>query len=80
MRPQIIARSARTVGRRANSTKAQNPLENPQVKQAVEQASAIYNQGAQAVKRVAGPVGDKVGSLLGCEYQQQQNAPAGPWD
>jgi F-type H+-transporting ATPase subunit g len=67
MRPQIVARSARTLGRRANSSKAQNPLENPQVKQAVEQASAIYNQGASAVKRVAGPVGDRLGSLLGGE-------------
>jgi F-type H+-transporting ATPase subunit g len=64
MRPQLVARTARALGRRANSSKA---IENPQVKQAVEQASALYNQGAAAVQRVAGPVGDKVGSLLGGE-------------
>ncbi|KAL1405088.1 hypothetical protein Q8F55_008711 [Vanrija albida] len=59
LRPQIT-NAARVAGRRANSTQA-----NPQVQKAVQQASQLYNQGAQTVKRVAGPVGDRVGSLLG---------------
>lgn len=63
LRPQIT-NAARAVGRRANSTQATNP----QVQKAVQQASQIYAQGAQTVKRVAGPVGDRVGSLLGGEY------------
>lgn len=64
MRPQLVARTARALGRRANSSKA---IENPQVKQAVEQADAVLKQGTAAVKKVVGPIGDRVGSLLGCE-------------
>ncbi|BEI86990.1 hypothetical protein CcaverHIS002_0703360 [Cutaneotrichosporon cavernicola] len=72
MRPQI-ARSVRTLGRRANSSNAadkakaaaQDVAENPQVKKAVESANAAFTQASAAVSRVTGPVGDKVGNMLG---------------
>lgn len=82
MRPQI-AQTVRTLGRRANSSKsvdkavdktadkakavAQDVIENPQVQKAVAQANQAYAQGAAAVQRVAGPIGDKVGNMLGGE-------------
>lgn len=46
---------------------AQDVIENPQVQKAVAQANAAYAQGVAAVQRVAGPVGDKVGNMLGGE-------------
>lgn len=74
MRPQVVARSVRTVGRRANSSsaKTQSPLDHPQVKQAADQVSAVYNKGADAVKKVAGPVGDKIGSALGGKLSEEE--------
>lgn len=90
MRPQI-ARTVRTLGRRANSSTtvekakaaaqnvaespqaqkakaaAQDVIENPQVQKAVASANQAYAQGAAAFQRVAGPVGDKVGNMLGGE-------------
>ncbi|WVQ85297.1 hypothetical protein IAT38_007462 [Cryptococcus sp. DSM 104549] len=64
MRPQL-ARTARIAGRRLNSTSAQSPLDNPNVKKAVEGAQKAYAQGAATVKRVAGPLGERVGGALG---------------
>jgi len=46
-----------------NSSSA--PQVNPQVQKAVEAASKAYNTGAAHVKRVAGPVGEKLGGALG---------------
>ena len=62
-----VLRSVRAAGRRANSSSAPNPVQNEQVQKAVEQAQKAYAQGAAAVSRFAGPVGDRVGSALGCE-------------
>jgi F-type H+-transporting ATPase subunit g len=55
----------------ANKAKsaAQDIAENPQVKAAVESANAAFNQASAAVSRVTGPVGDKVGNMLGA-YKQ----------
>ncbi|GMK60077.1 hypothetical protein CspeluHIS016_0902940 [Cutaneotrichosporon spelunceum] len=76
MRPQI-ARSVRTLGRRANSSTAadkakqvaQEVAENPQVKKAVDSANNALNQAQATVQRVAGPIGEKVGNMLG-SYRQ----------
>jgi hypothetical protein len=46
-----------------NSSSA--PQVNPQVQKAVEAASKAYAQSAATVKRVAGPVGEKIGGALG---------------
>lgn len=61
MRPTL--RATRLAGRRMNSSSA--PQVNPQVQKAVEAASKAYNTGAAHVKRVAGPVGEKLGGALG---------------
>lgn len=113
-RPQV-ARSARTLGRRANSTTAQNAQQKAKevaqeakqaadnvaskAQQAADEASVkakqaaddiaakakdtfnsakaqeysqkaneLLESGTQAVRKVTGPIGDKVGSALGCEY------------
>ncbi|CAK9782193.1 hypothetical protein CC85DRAFT_282208 [Cutaneotrichosporon oleaginosum] len=97
MRPQI-ARTVRTLGRRANSntadkakavaedaatkakvvaedaaskakSAAQDVAEHPQVQKAVASANAALAQASAVVSRVTGPVGDKVGSMLG-SYKQ----------
>ena len=63
-----VLRSVRAAGRRANSSSsAPNPVQNEQVQKAVEQAQKVYAQGSAAVQKFAGPVGDRVGSALGCE-------------
>lgn len=56
----------------ANKAKsaAQDIAENPQVKAAVESANAAFNQASAAVSRVTGPVGDKVGNMLGGELNR----------
>jgi len=56
-------RATRLAGRRMNSSSA--PQVNPQVQKAVEAASKAYAQSAATVKRVAGPVGEKIGGALG---------------
>jgi hypothetical protein len=61
MRPTL--RATRLAGRRMNSSSA--PQVNPQVQKAVEAASKAYAQSAATVKRVAGPVGEKIGGALG---------------
>lgn len=91
-RPQV-ARSARTLGRRANSTtaqqaqqkaqqaaqdakqaagdvaaKAKDALNSPKAQEVSQKANELFESGAQAVRKVTGPIGDKVGSALGCEY------------
>lgn len=100
MRPQI-ARTVRTLGRRANSnvadkakvaaedaaSKAKNAAEdvaskaknaagdvaeNPQVQKAVASANAAFTQASAAVSRVTGPVGDKVGNMMGCELTVEE--------
>ncbi|ORY24669.1 mitochondrial ATP synthase g subunit-domain-containing protein [Naematelia encephala] len=55
---------ARIVGRRFNSTSS-SPASNPQVQKALEAAQKAYHQTSATVKRVAGPVGDRLGSALG---------------
>jgi len=59
-----IASFRQIISRRFASTEAQNP----QVKQAVESASKAYDSALGNAKRVAGPVGEKVGNMLGCEW------------
>lgn len=91
-RPQV-ARSARTLGRRANSTtaqqaqqkaqqaaqdakqaagdvaaKAKDALNSPKAQEVSQKANELFESGAQAVRKVTGPIGDKVGNALGCEY------------
>ncbi|KAK4683774.1 F-type H+-transporting ATPase subunit g, partial [Tremellales sp. Uapishka_1] len=63
MRPQIF-RTAKLAGRRFNSTTS-SPLDHPQVKKAVEASQKAYQQSAETVKRVAGPLGERVGGMLG---------------
>jgi len=60
-----IASFRQIISRRFASTEAQNP----QVKQAVESASKAYDSALGNAKRVAGPVGEKVGNMLGCELR-----------
>lgn len=92
-RPQV-ARSARTLGRRANSTtaqqaqqkaqqaaqdakqaagdvaaKAKDALNSPKAQEVSQKANELFESGAQAVRKVTGPIGDKVGNALGCEYE-----------
>jgi hypothetical protein len=55
------------ISRRFASTEAQNP----QVKAAAESASKAYDNALGSAKRVAGPVGEKVGNMLGCEFKYQ---------
>ncbi|KAK8865683.1 hypothetical protein IAR55_000828 [Kwoniella newhampshirensis] len=65
MRPQIT-QTARVFGRRFNSSSSSSsPLNNPNVQKAVEGAQKAYAQSAATVKRVAGPLGERVGGLLG---------------
>ncbi|KAK1927887.1 mitochondrial ATP synthase g subunit-domain-containing protein [Papiliotrema laurentii] len=52
-------------GVRFNSSSSSNPAQNPQVQKAVENAQKALAQTSAAVRRVAGPVGDKVGNALG---------------
>lgn len=70
MRPTL--RATRLAGRRLNSSSA--PQVNPQVQKAVESASRAYAQGAAHVKRVAGPVGERIGSAMGGESISQSTA------
>lgn len=49
----------------SSSSSAPNPAQNPQVQKAVENAQKVLAQTSATVRRVAGPVGDKVGSALG---------------
>lgn len=51
-------------GVRFNSSSS-SPAPNPQVQKAVENAQKVLAQTSATVRRVAGPVGDKVGSALG---------------
>ena len=56
--------------RRFASTQAggsAQPEMSPQVKAAVESATKAYESAVGGAKRVAGPVGDSVGRLLGGE-------------
>lgn len=72
MRPTL--RATRLAGRRLNSSSA--PQVNPQVQKAVESASRAYNQGAATIKRVAGPVGERIGSAMGgesCAMEQRRS-------
>ncbi|WVR05648.1 hypothetical protein IAU60_002670 [Kwoniella sp. DSM 27419] len=67
MRPQVF-RATRLAGRRYNSSSSSSspsPLNNPNVQKAVEGAQKAYAQGAATVKKVAGPLGERVGSALG---------------
>ncbi|OCF31908.1 F-type H+-transporting ATPase subunit G [Kwoniella heveanensis CBS 569] len=71
MRPQI-SRVTRLAGRRFNSSSSSSsssssgsPLNNPNVQKAVEGAQKAYAQSAATVKKVAGPLGERVGSALG---------------
>ncbi|GFZ43293.1 hypothetical protein JCM24511_01012 [Saitozyma sp. JCM 24511] len=63
LRPTL--RAARAVARRNASSQSSSPLDNPNVQKAVEGAQKAYEQGAATVRRVAGPIGDRVGSALG---------------
>nr|ODO02713.1 phenylalanine-tRNA ligase, beta subunit [Cryptococcus depauperatus CBS 7855] len=63
MRPQIL-RTARVAGRRLNSTST-NPANNPNVQKAVESAQKAYASTATTVKKITGPVGEKIGGALG---------------
>lgn len=58
-----IASFRQIISRRFASTEAQNP----QVKAAVESANKAYDNALGSAKRVAGPIGEKVGSMLGGE-------------
>lgn len=64
---RAVLRSRLAVPRRFNSTSTPSPMQNPQVKKAVEGAQRMYQQGADVVKRVAGPVGDRVAGAFGGE-------------
>ncbi|EJT45422.1 hypothetical protein A1Q2_05383 [Trichosporon asahii var. asahii CBS 8904] len=95
-RPQV-ARSARTLGRRANSTtaqqaqqkaqqaaqdakqaagdvaaKAKDALNSPKAQEVSQKANELFESGAQAVRKVTGPIGDKVGNALGSYKQPLQ--------
>jgi hypothetical protein len=59
IRPTAAVRQA--FARRYASTEAQNP----QVKNAVESASKAYDNAIGTAKRVAGPLGERAGNMLG---------------
>jgi hypothetical protein len=50
--------------RRAASSSAPQP-QNQQVQQAVESAQKVYDAAAATVKRVGGPIGEKISGALG---------------
>ncbi|KAG7531625.1 hypothetical protein FFLO_04209 [Filobasidium floriforme] len=56
-----IASFRQIISRRFASTEAQNP----QVKAAVESATKAYDNALGSAKRVAGPIGERVGSMMG---------------
>lgn len=58
-----IASFRQIISRRFASTEAQNP----QVKAAVESATKAYDNALGSAKRVAGPIGERVGSMMGGE-------------
>ena len=65
-RPLRQARS----GKRFNSStpsSSSSSSRNPQVQKAMEGAQKAFNQSAATVQRMAGPVGERVGSALGGE-------------
>lgn len=49
----------------SSSSSAPNPAQNPQVQKAVDNAQNVLAQTSATVRRVAGPVGDKLCSALG---------------
>lgn len=49
------------------STSTPSPSQNSKVQKAVESAQRVYQQGADAVRRVAGPMGERFGNALGGE-------------
>ena len=55
-----------TAGRRFNSSSA-GSSSNPQMQKAVDGAQRAYAQTATTMKKVAGPIGDRVGNALGGE-------------
>jgi F-type H+-transporting ATPase subunit g len=65
VRPTL--RATRAATQRFASSQSSSPLQNPNVQKAVEGAQKAYEQGAATVKRVAGPLGARVGNALGCE-------------
>ena len=58
-RPRLL------VSRRFASSSTPSPSQNPQVQKAVEGAQRVYQQGTDTVKRLAGPLGERVGNTLG---------------
>lgn len=61
-----VLRTLRLTARRANSSTP--PIQqNEQVKKAVESAQKVYDSGAATLKRVAGPVGERVNNSVGGE-------------
>jgi F-type H+-transporting ATPase subunit g len=67
MRPTTL-QATRAIFRRFASTSSSSPssvTQNPQVKNAVEGATKAYEQAMSGAKRVAGPLGDRAGAMLG---------------
>ncbi len=67
MRPTTL-QATRAIFRRFASTSSSTPqslAQNPQVKNAVEGATKAYEQAMSGAKRVAGPLGERAGSMLG---------------
>ena len=70
------ARQIRSYGRRYNSSTPSSSssssttssiAKNPQVQRAMDSAQKLASSSAATVQRVAGPLGDRVGSALGSE-------------
>ena len=59
IRPRLV------ISRRFASSSTPSPSQNPQVQKAVEGAQRVYQQGTDTVKRLAGPLGERVGNALG---------------
>lgn len=66
LRRQLAQTQRRSASTSANGGSSQ-PEMSPQVKAAVESAQKAYESAVGGAKRVAGPVGDSVGRLLGGE-------------
>lgn len=65
------ASSAATTVQVSAAKAGEKAAENPQVKAAMESATKMYDSAVAGASRVAGPVGQRVGSMLGGECSKE---------
>lgn len=77
LRPAL--RTMRLSARRANSSATPNPIQNNEaVQKAVQSAQKAFDATSSTLKRVAGPVGERVQNSVGGEQGPKQELIPGP--